>query len=118
MENEKLDAVLKSFAALVVPHIIAHPDVQKALSNASVRINREQVEEIIQTKIDDLGKIDQDMIAEVVRSELNEMELVDEDRARELAREEMDDIDLTCNGGFEDSVERIVRGMSFSVEVS
>ena len=58
------------------------------------------------------------MIAEVVRSELYDMELVDEDRARELAREEMDDIDLTCNGGFEESVERIVRGMSFSVEVS
>lgn len=108
MENEKLDAVLKSFAALVSPYII-----DQLMSQVRLEITQ-----AIQTKTDDLGKIDQDMIAEVVRSELYEMELVDEDRARELAREEMDDIDLTDNSAFEESVERIVRGMTFSVEIS
>ena len=108
MENEKLDAVLKSFAALVSPYIIDQ-------LMAQVRL---EITQAIQAKTDDLGKIDQDMIAEVVRSELYEMELVDEDRARELAREEMDDIDLTDNSAFEETVERIVRGMSFSVEIN
>ena len=113
MENEKLDAVLKSFAALVSPYIMENV-VDHLVSSGFLTT---EVNLRIQEKIDDLGKVDQDMIEEIVRSELSDMELVDEDRARELAREEVDDIDLTDNSSFEESVERIVRGMSFSVEI-
>lgn len=113
MENQKLDAVLKSFAALAAPYIMEYV-VDHLVSSGMLTT---EVNLRIQDRINDLGKIDQDMIAEVVRSELEDMELVDEDRARELAREEMDDIDLTDNSAFEESVERIVRGMTFSVEI-
>ena len=44
---EKYDGVLKELAALLVPHLIAHPDVQKVLGGASQLVTREQVEEIV-----------------------------------------------------------------------
>ena len=78
MENEKLDALLKSFAALVSPYILEQMQVRVLLEDMRIQI-REEVRAEVQKQVDDLGQIDKEMIAEVVRSELSDMEFVNSD---------------------------------------
>ena len=78
MENEKLDALLKSFAALVSPYILEQMQVRVLLEDMRIQI-REEVRAEVQKQVDDLGQIDKEMIAEVVRSELSDMDIVTSD---------------------------------------
>jgi hypothetical protein len=70
MDNAKLDALLKSFAALVSPYIL-----EQMLDNLQVLVINE-VNDIMQKQINDLGQIDKQMIADVVRSEISDMDIV------------------------------------------
>lgn len=78
MENEKLDALLKSFAALVSPYILDQMQVRVLLEDMRIQI-REEVRAEVQKQVDDLGQIDKEMIAEVVRSELSDLDIVTSD---------------------------------------
>jgi hypothetical protein len=78
MENEKLDALLKSFAALVSPYILEQMQVRVLLEDMRIQI-REEVRAEVQKQVDDLGQIDKEMIAEVVRSELSDLDIVTSD---------------------------------------
>lgn len=78
MENEKLDALLKSFAALVSPYILEQMQVRVLLEDMRIQI-REEVRAEVQKQVDDLGQIDKEMIADVVRSELSDADIVTSD---------------------------------------
>ncbi len=73
MENEKLAALLHSFAALLSPYIMDHLRMQlREEVRADLRAELEQ-------HINDLGQIDKEMIADVVRSELSDADIVTSD---------------------------------------
>jgi len=69
---EKYDGVLKELAALLVPHLIAHPDVQLLLGGATKLATVEYVDR----KLDELGQLDKAAIGDFVRAELENAELV------------------------------------------
>jgi hypothetical protein len=69
---EKYDGVLKELAALLVPHLIAHPDVQLLLGGATKLATVEYVDR----KMDELSQLDKHAIADMVRAELENAELV------------------------------------------
>ena len=129
---EKYDAVIKELAALLVPHLIAHPDVQKLLSGASQLVTRETVEEIVQAKMDELGPIDRDMVREVCEEVVDASDIDDKindymcnnfdisDYASEIKDiVDVDDaIETHLNTYLHDEVVSCIQGLQFNVEVS
>jgi len=92
----KYDGVLKELAALLVPHLLAHPDVQAMLSGASQLVTRESVEEIVQAKIDALGPVDKATIREVCEEVIDASDM--DDRIKEVI--DAFDIDDKINDWF------------------
>lgn len=98
---EKYDGVLKELAALLVPHIMAHPDMISGFG-----FDPAAVEEIVQAKVDDLGLIDKVFAREIVRGELDltveelvkakmdELGPLDKDMIREVCEEVVDASDI------------------------
>jgi len=125
---EKYDGVLKELAALLMPHLIAHPDMQMLLSGASQLVTRETVEEIVQAKIDDLGPIDKDIIREVCEEVLDASHMDDkisdymchnfEISDYESEIKDMVDIDDALEDKLPDAVMTCIQGLKFNVEVS
>jgi len=128
----KYDGVLKELAALLVPHLIAHPDMQTLLSGASQLVTREQVEEIVQAKLDGLGPIDKDMVREVCEEVVDGLDMDDKvndwftcnfdisdygSEIRDLVDVE-DQIETHLNTYLHDEVVSCIQGLTFNVEVS
>jgi uncharacterized protein YlzI (FlbEa/FlbD family) len=130
--NDKYDGVLKELAALLVPHLIAHPDVQAMLSASSQLVTRESVEEIVKEKIDALGPIDKDMVREVCEEVIDASDMDDKindwmtcnfdisDYQSEIVDMiELDDaIENHLNTYLHGEVLSCVQGLKFDVEVS
>ena len=130
--NDKYDGVLKELAALLVPHLIAHPDMQTLLSGASQLVTREQVEEIVRGKIDELGPVDKDMVREVCEEVIDAQDIDDKindwftcnfdisdygSEIRDLV--DVDDaVETHLNTYLHDEVVTVVQGLKFNVEVS
>ena len=128
----KYDGLLRELAALLVPHIVEHPSVQALLGGAAQLVTREQVEEIVQEKMDDLGPIDKDMIREVceevvdasdIDDKINEymcISFVISDYESEI--KDMVDVDDAVeshlNTYLHDEVVSCIQGLQFNVEVS
>lgn len=124
---EKYDAVIKELAALLVPHLIAHPDVQKLLSGASQLVTRETVEEIVQSKMDELGPIDRDMVREVCEEVVDASDIDDKindymcnnfdisDYASEI--KDIVDVDDAIEDRLPDAVHQCIQNLKFTVEV-
>lgn len=134
---EKYDGVLKELAALLVPHLLAHPDMQTLLSGASQLVTRETVEEIVQAKMDELGPMDKDLIREVCEEVVDASDIDDKindymctnfsisDYESEI--KDMVDIDDALENRFNertfqlylhDEVVSCIQGLQFNVEVS
>jgi uncharacterized protein YlzI (FlbEa/FlbD family) len=128
----KYDGVLKELAALLVPHLIAHPDMQTLLSGASQLVTRESVEEIVQAKLDGLGPIDKDMVREVCEEVVDGLDMDDKvndwftcnfdisdygSEIRDLVDVE-DQIETHLNTYLHDEVVSCIQGLTFNVEVS
>ena len=128
----KYDGLLRELAALLVPHIVEHPSVQKLLGGASKLVTREQVEEIVQAKMDDLGPIDRDMVREVCEEVVEASEIDDkindymcnnfdisdyESEIKDIV--DVDDaIETHLNTYLHDEVVSCIQGLKFNVEVS
>jgi len=121
---EKYDGVLKELAALLVPHLIAHPDVQKVLGGASQLVTREQVEEIVQAKMDQLGPIDKDMVREVCEEVVDSYDLCEytEEKINDYMNNYFDISDYQSEIkdmiDVDDAVRQCVQNLKFTVEVS
>jgi hypothetical protein len=74
---EKYDGVLKELAALLVPHLMAHPDMQASLIGAVQLVNREQVEDLVKSKMDELGPIDKLLVREVCEEVIDQYDIDD-----------------------------------------
>jgi len=130
--NDKYDGVLKELAALLVPHLIAHPDVQAMLSASSQLVTRESVNEIVQAKLDELGPVDKVLIREVCEEVIDASDLDDkvsdwmqnnwdiadyESEIRDFV--DVDDaVERHLNNNLHDQVVDVVQGLRFTVEVS
>lgn len=123
----KYDGLLRELAALLVPHILEHVDVQKLLGGASKLVTREQVEEIVQAKMDDLGPIDRDMVREVCEEVVDASDIDDKindymctsfsisDYESEI--KDIVDIDDLLEDRLPDAVHQCVQNLKFTVEV-
>jgi hypothetical protein len=132
--NDKYDGVLKELAALLVPHLIAHPDMQTLLSGASQLVTREQVEEIVQAKLDGLGPIDKDMVREVCEEVIDAQDIDDKindwmqsnwdiadyhSEIVDMVEDRIDDqVETYLQSHLEGQIESHVRNLTFTVEVS
>jgi uncharacterized protein YlzI (FlbEa/FlbD family) len=132
--NDKYDGVLKELAALLVPHLIAHPDVQAMLSASSQLVTRESVEEIVQAKLDGLGPIDKDMVREVCEEVVDAQDIDDKindwmqsnwdiadyhSEIVDMVEDRIDDqVETYLQSHLEGQIESHVRNLTFTVEVS
>jgi len=132
--NDKYDGVLKELAALLVPHLLAHPDVQAMLSGASQLDTRESVEEIVQAKLDGLGPIDKDMVREVCEEVIDAQDIDDKindwmqsnwdiadyhSEVVDMVEDRIDDqVETYLQSHLEGQIESHVRNLTFTVEVS
>ena len=91
---EKYDGVLKELAALLVPHLIAHPDMQKLLSGASQLVTREDMADYVTMKLGVLDPIDRKLIEEVVQEKMDDLGPIDKDMVREVCEEVVDASDI------------------------
>jgi hypothetical protein len=130
----KYDGVLKELAALLVPHLIAHPDVQAMLSASSQLVTRESVEEIVQAKIDALGPVDKDAIREVCEEVVDALDMDDkvndwftcnfdisdyQSEVVDMVDDRVDDmVETYLQSHLEGQIESHVRNLTFTVEVS
>ena len=124
----KYDGLLRELAALLVPHIVEHPSVQKLLGGAAQLVTREQVEEIVQEKMDDLGPIDKDMIREVCEEVVDASDI--DDKINEYMCNSFDisdyeseikdivDVDDALEDRLPDAVHQCIQGLKFNVEVT
>ena len=120
---EKYDAVIKELAALLVPHIMAHPDMISGFG-----FDPKVVEELVQAKMDELGPIDRDMIREVCEEVLDASHMDDkisdymchnfEISDYESEIKDMVDIDDALEDKLPDAVMTCIQGLKFNVEVS
>lgn len=124
---EKYDAVIKELAALLVPHIMAHPDMVKALA-----FDPALIEDVVQAKMDELGPIDKDMIREVCEEVVDASDIDDKindymcnnfdisDYVSEIKdMVDVDDaIETHLNTYLHDEVVSCIQGLQFNVEVS
>jgi uncharacterized protein YlzI (FlbEa/FlbD family) len=124
--ESKYDGVLKELAALLVPHLIAHPDVQAMLSGASQLVTRESVEEIVKEKIDELGPVDKEMIREVCEEVVDGLDMDDKVNdwmtcnfdISDYQSEVVDMVDDALEDRLPDAVMSCVQNLKFNVEVS
>ena len=124
---EKYDGVLKELAALLVPHIMAHPDMISGFG-----FDPAAVEEIVKAKMDDLGPIDKAMIREVCEEVIEASDIDDkindymcnnfdisdyESEIKDIV--DVDDaIETHLNTYLHDEVVSCIQGLQFNVEVS
>ena len=124
---EKYDGVLKELAALLVPHIMAHPDMISGFG-----FDPAAVEEIVKAKMDDLGPIDKAMIREVCEEVIEASEIDDkindymcnnfdisdyESEIKDMV--DVDDaVETHLNTYLHDEVVSCIQGLKFNVEVS
>ena len=119
----KYDGVLKELAALLVPHIMAHPDMISGFG-----FDPKVVEEIVQAKMDELGPLDKDMIREVCEEVVDASDIDDKindymcsnfsisDYESEI--KDIVDIDDALEDRLPDAVMTCIQGLKFNVEVS
>jgi len=122
---EKYDAVIKELAALLVPHIMAHPDMQKFAAGGGLLSS--WIHDAIQVHMDELGLIDKDMIREVCEEVLDASHMDDKisdymchnfdisDYESEI--KDMVDIDDALEDKLPDAVHQCVQNLKFTVEV-
>ena len=123
----KYDGLLRELAALLVPHIVEHPSVQKLLSGASQLVTHETVEEIVQEKMDNLGALDRSWVREVCEEVIDASEIDDKindymsvhfdisDYESEI--KDIVDIDDALEDRLPDAVHQCVQNLKFTVEV-
>lgn len=68
----KFNGLLRELAALLVPHIMSHPDMVKALA-----FDPALIEDVVQSKMDELGPIDRDMVREVCEEVVDASDIED-----------------------------------------
>ena len=123
----KYDGVLKELAALLVPHIMAHPDMISGFG-----FDPAAVEEIVKAKMDDLGPIDKDMVREVCEEVVDASDIDDkindymcnnfdisdyESEIKDIV--DVDDaVETHLNTYLHDEVVSCIQGLQFNVEVS
>jgi hypothetical protein len=128
----KYDGLLRELAALLVPHILEHVDVQRLFAGASQLVTRETVEEIVQAKMDELGPIDKDMIREVCEEVVDASDIDDkindwyvnnfdisdyESEIKDMV--DVDDaVETHLTTYLHDEVVSCIQGLKFNVEVS
>lgn len=95
----KYDGLLRELAALLVPHIVEHPSVQKLLGGASQLVTREDMADYVTMKLGDLDPIDRKLIEEVVQEKMDDLGPIDKDMVREVCEEvvEASEIDDKIN---------------------
>lgn len=129
----KYDGVLKELAALLVPHLIAHPDVQAMLTEAHC-IRVDDIEKLVQTKIDALGPIDKDMVREVCEEVIDAQDIDDkindwftcnfdisdyQSEVVDMVEDRIDDeVESYLQSHLDGRIESHVRNLTFTVEVS
>ena len=123
----KYDGVLKELAALLVPHIMAHPDMISGFG-----FDPAAVEEIVKAKMDDLGPIDKAMIREVCEEVIEASDIDDkindymcnnfdisdyESEIKDIV--DVDDaVETHLNTYLHDEVVSCIQGLQVNVEVS
>jgi hypothetical protein len=125
--NEKYDGVLKELAALLIPHIMAHPEMVQAL-----HFDPALIEDVVQAKMDNLGPIDKDAIREVCEEVVDALDIDDKindwftcnfdisdygSEIRDLVDVD-DQIETHLNTYLHDEVVSCIQGLTFNVEVS
>lgn len=125
--NDKYDGVLKELAALLIPHIMAHPEMVKALV-----FDPALIEDVVQAKMDALGPIDKDMVREVCEEVIDAQDIDDKindwmqsnwdisdygSEIRDLVDVD-DQIETHLNTYLHDEVVSCIQGLTFNVEVS
>lgn len=125
--NDKYDGVLKELAALLIPHIMAHPEMVKALV-----FDPALIEDVVQAKMDALGPVDKATIREVCEEVIDAQDIDDKindwftsnwdisdygSEIRDLVDVE-DAIESHLNTYLNDEVVSCIQGLTFNVEVS
>jgi hypothetical protein len=129
MVNTKYDGVLKELAALLVPHLITHPDM---ISEFRRLINREWSRTLSKSKMDELGPIDKLLVREVCEEVIDQYDI--DDKINEYMTNSFDisdwqteirdlvDVDSLVEehlkDNLHDEVQTAIQGLSFTVEVS
>lgn len=120
---EKYDGVLKELAALLVPHLMAHPDMISGFGFDPV-----VVEDLVKSKMDELGPIDKDMVREVCEEVIDAADI--DDKINDYMAGSFDisdwqteikdivDLDDALDDRLSDAVQTAIQGLSFTVEVS
>jgi hypothetical protein len=124
--NDKYDGVLKELAALLIPHIMAHPEMVQALIF--------DPELIVKAKIDELGLIDKDAIREVCEEVVDALDMDDkindwmtcnfdisdyQSEVVDMVDDRVDDmVETYLQSHLEGQIESHVRNLTFTVEVS
>lgn len=130
----KYDGLLRELAALLVPHIIDHPSMQKLFAGASQLVTKETVEEIVQAKLDGLGPIDKDMVREVCEEVVDGLDIDDkindwftcnfdisdyQSEVVDMVEDRInDEVESYLQSHLEGRIESHVRNLTFTVEVS
>jgi hypothetical protein len=127
--NDKYDGVLKELAALLIPHIMAHQEMVKAL-----HFDPALIEDVVQAKIDALGPIDKDMVREVCEEVVDGLDMDDkindwftcnfdisdyQSEVVDMVDDRVDDmVETYLQSHLEGQIESHVRNLTFTVEVS
>ena len=123
MVNTKYDGVLKELAALLVPHLITHPDMISEFGFDPV-----VVEDLVKSKMDELGPIDKLLVREVCEEVIDHYDI--DDKINEYMTNSFDisdwqteirdivDLDDALEDRLPDAVATCVQHLSFTVEVS
>lgn len=137
MVNTKYDGVLKELAALLVPHLIAHPDMTQFFASTVYvdtkidilsQFDQTHLEDLIKEKMDELGPIDKILVREVCEEVIDaaDFESVISDYLTnnfdisdwQTEIKEMVDLDDALDDRLPDAVQTVIQGLSFTVEVS
>ena len=127
--NDKYDGVLKELAALLIPHIMAHPEMVKALF-----FDPALIEDVVQAKIDKLGPVDKDAIREVCEEVVDGLDMDDkvndwmtcnfditdyQSEVVDMVEDRInDEVESYLQSHLEGRIESHVRNLTFTVEVS
>jgi hypothetical protein len=125
----KYDGVLKELAALLIPHIMAHPEMVKALV-----FDPALIEDVVQAKMDNLGPIDKATIREVCEEVIDAQDIDDkindwmqsnwdiadyQSEVVDMVEDRIDDqVETYLQSHLEGQIESHVRNLTFTVEVS
>jgi hypothetical protein len=127
MVNTKYDGVLKELAALLVPHLITHPDMISEFGFDPV-----VVEDLVKSKMDELGPIDKLLVREVCEEVIDQYDIDDKindymSGSFDISDWQTEIRDLVDVGSLveehlkdnlHDEVQTAIQGLSFTVEVS